>query len=185
MSQKSDPQYVHYILGGVIVVLIYVLVRVAILDPTETVAKEEYFKRESRLRMKNLKEAEVLWFQKHNKFTDNLDSLVHFIKTDDKVQKLMVGVDSLTKRSTNPFVKLTHGEFVPDSLYRTPKSQEFYAVKIDTSVQADTVINRQGKIVKIDSTVTLGSRYSIEDPDKYGSVGDLYNDALKNVLSWE
>jgi hypothetical protein len=185
MSQKSDPRYIHYILGGVIIVLIYVLAKVAILDPTETVAKEEYFKRESRLRMKNLKEAEVLWFQKHNKFTDNLDSLVNFIKTDAKVQKLMVGIDSLTKRTTNPFVKLSSGEFTPDSLFKTPKSQVFYKVMIDTSVNADTIINRTGKIVKIDSSITLGSRYSIEDPDKYGSVGDLYNDALKNVLSWE
>lgn len=185
MSQKSDPKYIHYILLGVILVLIYVLAKVAILDPTETVAKEEYFKRESRLRMKNLKEAEVLWFQKHNKFTDNLDSLVNFIKTDARVQKIMVGIDSLTKRPTNPFVKLSNGEFTPDSLFKTPKSQVLYKVMIDTSVQADTVINRAGKIVKVDSTITLGNRYTIEDPDDYGKVGDLYNDALKNVLSWE
>jgi hypothetical protein len=31
----------------------------------------------------------------------------------------------------------------------------------------------------------IGTKYYIEDPDGYGSVGSLSNDALKNTASWE
>jgi hypothetical protein len=52
-------------------------------------------------------------------------------------------------------------------------------------MSVDTTINRRGVVVKIDTTRLLGTKYFLEDPDGYGTVGDLFNDALKNTSSWE
>ncbi len=182
---KSDPWYSHAILYAIIVILIGLLVKVAILDPKEEVAAEKYNKNESRLRMTNLKEAQILWEKKNGHFTASLDSLINFIKNDPMVQKVRTGFDSLTRRSTDPFIKLTHGEFTADSLFRTPKSWQYYIVQIDTSEQSDTVVNRQGKILRVEKYTTIGKRYFIEDPDGYGTVGSLNDDALKNTTSWQ
>lgn len=181
----SDPWYTHAILYTVIVILAALLIKVAIIDPKEEVAEGKYNKIESRLRMKNLKEAQILWEKKFGHFTGSLDSLVEFIKNDKMVQQVRIGYDSLSRRSTDPFVKLTHGEFTPDSLSKTPKSWQFYVLQIDTSEQVDTVVNRQGKILRVEKHTVIGKRYSIEDPDGYGTVGSLNDDALKNASSWE
>lgn len=182
---KSDPWYVHAILYTVVVILVALLVKVAIIDPKDEVAAEKYNKTESRLRMKNLKEAQILWDKKFGRFAGSLDSLVTFIKSDPMVQKVRTGYDSLTRRSTDPFVALSHGEFNPDSLLRTPKSWQFYTLQIDTSEQVDTVVNRQGKVLRVEKYNVIGKRYFIEDPDGYGTVGSLSDDALKNTSSWE
>lgn len=182
---KSDPWYMHAILYTVIVLLVALLVKVAIIDPKEEVASEKFNKTESRLRMKNLKEAQILWEKKFGKFTSSLDSLVNFIKNDPMVQKVRTGFDSLSKRPTDPFVSLSHGEFTPDSLFRTPKSWQFFVMQIDTSEQVDTVVNQQGKVLRVEKYTVIGKRYMIEDPDGYGTVGSLMDDALKNTASWE
>lgn len=183
--QKSEPWYIHAGLYAVIVILVIVLIQVAIIEPKEIVNQEKYNRKESRLRMSNLKEAEVLYQKKYGKFTNNLDSLINFVKYDPMVDSIMTAVDTMTRRPANPFKNLTHGEFTPDSLFRSPKSYREYIVQIDTSMQIDTVINRQGKVLRVDSTVAIGSLYYIEDPDGYGTVGSLENEALKNTSSWE
>ena len=182
---KSDPWYTHAILYTVIVILAGLLIKVAIIDPKDEVAQEKYNKSESRLRMKNIKEAQILWEKKFGRFTGSLDSLVNFIKNDKMVQQVRSGFDSLSRRPTDPFVQLTHGEFTPDSLLRTPKSWQFYTLQIDTSEQVDTVVNRQGKVLRVEKYTVIGKRYFIEDPDGYGTVGSLNDDALKNTSSWE
>lgn len=182
---KSDPWYIHAILYTVIVLLVALLVKVAIIDPKDEVASEKYNKTESRLRMANLKEAQILWEKKFGKFTGSLDSLVNFIKSDPMVQKVRTGFDSLSKRPTDPFKNLSHGEFTPDSLFRTPKSWQFFVMQIDTSEQVDTVVNQQGKVLRVEKYTVIGKRYLIEDPDGYGTVGSLLDDALKNTASWE
>jgi hypothetical protein len=182
---KSDPWYIHAILYTVIVLLAALLVKVAIIDPKDEVASEKYNKTESRLRMANLKEAQILWEKKFGKFTGSLDSLVNFIKSDPMVQKVRTGFDSLSKRPTDPFKNLSHGEFTPDSLFRTPKSWQFFVMQIDTSEQVDTVVNQQGKVLRVEKYTVIGKRYLIEDPDGYGTVGSLLDDALKNTASWE
>ena len=182
---KSDPWYLHAGLYTLIVILIIILIKVAIIDPKAIINVENYNKKESRLRMHNLKEAEILYQKKFGSFCGNLDSLVNFIKTNKTVDSIMSAVDSITKRSSNPFSDLTDGKFTPDSLFRTPGSQKRYVVEVATSISADTVINRRGKILRIDSTTVIGSRYYIEDPDGYGTIGSLDNDALKNTASWE
>ena len=67
----------------------------------------------------------------------------------------------------------------------TPKSNKRFVVKVDTTVDIDTVINRRGRIVKIDTIVITGQRYVIRNPDSKDRIGDLFSDALKNTASWE
>jgi len=183
--QKPEPWYIHTGLYAVIVILIVVLIKVAIIDPKEVVVQEKFNKKESRLRMNNLKEAEILYQKKYGKFTDNLDTLINFIKHDPMIDSLMTAIDSATMKPANPFEELSNGEFTPDSLYKTPKSHQRYIVQIDTTLDVDTVINQRGKIIRVDSTIAIGKLYYIEDPDGYGTVGNLVNEALKNTPSWE
>ncbi|MCF8241286.1 MAG: hypothetical protein K9J16_07855 [Melioribacteraceae bacterium] len=185
MPRKSEPWYIHAVLYTIIVVLAYVLLQVAIINPSEVVEREKYFKEETRLRMANIREAEILWEKKHGQFTDNLDSLVYFVKNDTTVEKIITGFDTLTQRSTNPFKNLKHGEFNPDSLFYTPKSGSRFILKIDTTTSMDTILFSNGRIKAIDTLIVMGDRYLLEDPDGYGTIGDLYNDALKNAASWE
>lgn len=185
MAKKSEPWYIHAVLYVIIAILLYILIRVAIIDPTEYIANENYFRTESQLRMDNIRQAQILWERKNKQFTDKLEELVTFVKTDTTVNALIVGIDSLTNRSTNPFKDLTSGEFTPDSLSLSPKSGMTYSLKVDTTVTIDTVINRRGRIVKIDTTTVIGTLYLLECPDGYGSIGDLENQGLKNTASWE
>lgn len=184
-AQKQDQWYIHAAFYVVIGVLIYLLIQVVIVEPKEIVAFEKYNKTEARLRMKNLKEAELLYFKKNNKFTNNLDSLIDFIKTSPLVDSVINGFDSMLQRSSNPFVKLSHGEFTIDSLFTTPKSGERFVLSIDSAVSVDTVITPTGKLLRVDTNLVMGLRYRIEDPDGYGYIGDLTNEALKNTASWE
>ena len=185
MRSKSDPWYIHAALYLVIAILTILLVKVAIIDPRAYVETEKYNKTESRLRMDNIKEAEILWEKKNGNYTDNLDSLISFVKYDPYVDSIINSFDSLTMKIANPFEPLSHGEFTPESLKFSPKTHSQYILQIDTSVAVDTVINRFGKITKIDTTITLGTKYYLEDPDGYGSIGSLESDALKNTASWE
>lgn len=184
MISKTDPWYVHAGLYAVIIVLIYILIQVAIVQPKEIVALDKYYKEETRARMKNIKEAEILYQKKFGKFTNDLETLVNFINSP-YVDSIRQGFDTLLRRSTDPFIKLSHGEFTPESLYRTPRSQQFFILLIDTSINVDTVVTPSGRILRIDTNIVIGSRYKLEDPDGHGTIGDLNNDALKNTASWE
>lgn len=182
---KSEPWYIHAALWVVIVILSYILIRVAIIDPTEYVAQEKHFKQESRLRMNNLRQAEILYAEKYDRFSGSIDSLKAFVKSDTSVINLMNGVDSLSGKSTNPFKVLANGTFNFDSLYATPKSFSPYILQVDTTVNVDTIINRRGRITSIDTSIVIGTKYFIKDPDGYGSIGSLSSAALKNTASWE
>lgn len=185
MAEKQDPWYLHVGLYVVIALLVVYLAKIAIIDPQEIVAYEKYCKDESRLRMKNIKEAQVLYNQRFGKFTNNIDSLINFISKDSAVQALKTGYDSTMNRSTNPFWKLTTGEFNAESLRVAPKSGQPYLIQIDTSITFDSVINQNKRLLRIDTIKKIGTRYVVEDPDGYGKIGDLNNDALKNTASWE
>ena len=80
--------------------------------------------------MSNLKSAEILWEKKHGQFTDNLDSLVYFLKTDATVQEAIAGWDSITNRTTNPFDTLTNGDLTWDSLFASPKNYGRYILAV-------------------------------------------------------
>lgn len=184
MNLKSEPWYIHGILYAIIFILAYVLVRVAIIEPSDMLEKEQYYKEEGRARMMNLKEAQILWQQKKGSFTDNLDSLINFISSP-YVQKVRSQVDSISNKSKDPFKALTSGDFVAESLFFSPKTHTRFIVQIDTSVARDTVIDRTGRIVKVDSSRVIGGRYVIQNPDSKDKIGDLYSEALKNTASWE
>ena len=184
-SQAGDSWYVHAALYLVIAILSVLLIKIAIIDPKDAVEQDKFWKTESRLRMNNIKAAEILYQKKFGNYTDNLDKLLTFIKSDSYVDSVMNAFDSLTMKPANPFRPLSNGEFYPDSLMNSPKSFQDYVLQIDTSVSIDTTINRRGVVINIDTTVVVGTKYFIEDPDGYGTVGDLYNDALKNTSSWE
>lgn len=185
MSKRSEPWYIHAVLYVVIIVLAYLLVKVAIIDPNRVMEQERYFKAESRLRMSNIREIEKLYEEKHDQYTDDADTLLQFVKNDPFVDSVMAGYDTLTQRSTNPFKDLTHGAFTPESLFHAPKSGEPYIIAVDTTAEYDSVIDRRGRLVKVDTNITIGERYVIEDPDGYGTIGDLYSDAKQNTASWE
>jgi len=182
---NEDPWYVHAALYAVILILVGVLIKVAILDPQEIIETEKYVKKESRLRMTNLKHAEILYEKKFGRFTDNLDTLINFIKNDKFVDSIRKSIDPMTNKSSDPFVALSHGEFTPESLFTTPRTGQRFIVKIDTIVTKDTVVTPRGKVLRVDVKTLIGTRYYIEDPDGNGTVGSLDNDALKNTASWE
>jgi len=184
-SQAGDPWYIHAALYLVIAILAVILIKVAILDPKDAVEQEKFWKTESRLRMNNIKAAQILHQKKFGNYIDNLDKLISFVKEDKFVDSVVNAFDSLTMRPANPFKPLSHGEFTPESLKLSPKSFQPYILQIDTSISVDTTINRRGVVVKVDTVRVLGTKYFLEDPDGYGTVGDLFNDAKKNTSSWE
>jgi hypothetical protein len=184
-STAGDPWYIHAALYLVIAILSVLLIKIAIIDPKNAVEQERFWRTESRLRMNNIKAAEILYQSKFGNYTDDLQKLITFIKTDNFVDSVMNAFDSLTMKPANPFKPLSNGEFTPESLMHSPRSFQEYILQIDTSLTVDTTINRRGVVIKIDSTLVLGTRYYLEDPDGYGTVGDLNSDALKNTSSWE
>lgn len=195
MSKKAEPWYLHAGLWAVIVILVVVLIQVSITEPTEILRTKKYNKTESRLRMTNIKHAQILYEQKYDKFSDNLDTLVNFIRNDSSVLYLMAAFDTVKVyridgdttilKSRNPFSDLVSGPFSYDSLYTSPRSGKLFIVQIDTLLEIDTVINRRGSIVKIDSITTIGKRYLIQSPDSDDKIGDVNSDALLNTESWE
>jgi hypothetical protein len=58
-------------------------------------------------------------------------------------------------------------------------------MKVDSSVVSDTVVNPAGKVLRVEKKTVIGTKYYIEDPAGYGTIGSLDNDALKNTASWE
>ncbi len=157
MRKKSEPWYIHGAIYLVIAILVYVLIKVAIIDPTEYIHTENYNRSESQLRMDNIRQAQIQWERQNENYSDNLEDLISFIKTDSNVNALIVGIDTLTNRSTNPFKNLNVGSFEADSLLFSPKSHSRYIVKVDTNTSIDTVINRRGKIVRVDTNTVIGS----------------------------
>ena len=184
-SQTGDPWYIHAALYLVIAILTIVLIKVAIIDPNDAVEQDRFWRTESRLRMNNIKAGQILFQKKFGNYTDDLNKLVQFIREDKFVDSVMNAFDSLTMKPSNPFKPLSHGEFTPESLKLSPRTFQPYILQIDTSISIDTTINRRGAVVKVDTNRVLGTKYFLEDPDGYGTVGDLTNDALKNTSSWE
>ncbi len=174
ISTRKEPTYIHVILLLIAAGLIYLLIQVAIVEPSNIMELEKYYKAESRQRMINIKEAEVLYKNKFGKFTGSLDSLFNFINNDPSVRE----------KKDSIFVNLKSGSFVLDSIRFSPKSHSQYLLQIDTSTSIDTVVNQRGKFLRVDTTVVIGARYLLECPDGYGSIGDLKNDLKINVPSW-
>lgn len=195
--KRSEPWYIHAGLIVVILVLLYFLIQVAIVVPKDKIAKEKYYTEESHRRMDNIRQAQILWEKEKDSFTDNLDSLIHFMKTNEFVKTMIDSVDTLTNREMDPFVELTEFEpfvndsgdtlfpFQPDTLKYSPRTHSEYILQIDIDTTYDSIITQRGRLKGVDTTIVKGTRYYLECPDGYGTVGDLYSDALKNAASWE
>lgn len=173
-SYKSEPAYLHIVLILIIVGLTYLLIQVAILEPQRVIEQERYWKEESRLRMANIKQLELLYKEKNGKYIDSFDSLFAFFKKSSDIQSK---VDSL-------FKPLKQGQFVLDSIRWSPKSHTQYILQIDSSFYVDSVFTRTGRFLRLDTVVTMGEIYYLECPDGYGSIGDLNNPAKVNQTSW-
>ncbi|MDY0082782.1 MAG: hypothetical protein RBR74_06345 [Ignavibacteriaceae bacterium] len=184
-KKNEDPWYLHAGLYLIIAILTVLLIKVAVLDPQEHIDKENYLKKETRLRMVNLKEAQILWQRKNGSFTGSLDGLINFIKNDKYVDSVRNAFDSLRQKSADPFKVLSDGTFTPDSLFLSPKINQRFTMGIDSTVVSDTIINPSGKVLRVEKKTIKGTKYYIEDPAGYGSIGSLDNEALKNTASWE
>jgi len=184
-SKNEDPWYIHAGLYFIVAILTFLLIKVAVIDPSAEVEAEKYYKVETRLRMANLKEAQILFQKKNGAFTASLDKLIDFIKNDRFVDSVVNAFDSLTMKPANPFKNLSDGTFTADSLFLSPKTYQRFVMNIDTSIISDTVVNPAGKVLRVDTKTVIGTKYYIEDPNGYGTIGSIDNDALKNTASWE
>ena len=143
-----------WVLRAIIIILVGVLVYV-IYEPYQMMTAEEMYKKESRLRMMNLRTAELYFLSKSNYYTESIDSLVQYIKTDSL----------LVANRDSTFKPLTSGQFSPDSLLYTPKNHRPYKLKADNA--------------------TAIKKYLLECPDGYGSIGSLTDESRINKGSWE
>ena len=184
-SKNDDPWYLHAGLYLIVAILTFLLIKVAVIDPSAEVEAENYFKTETRLRMANLKEAQILFDKKNGAFTGDLNKLINFVKNDRFVDSVINAFDSLTMKSANPFSNLSDGTFTPDSLFYSPKTHEQFVMKIDSSEAVDSVVTPSGKLLRVERKTLIGKKYYIEDPNGYGTIGSLDNEALKNTASWE
>ena len=109
------------ILKSIIVILTAVLVYV-IYEPFQIQAEEESFRAESRLRMVNIRAAELQFIGVHGRYASTLDSVVAFIES----------LPDSIKATT--FAAPRGGTFTPQSLLTAPKSNRPYTlVTVDTS----------------------------------------------------
>lgn len=110
------------ILKGVIVVLLGILLYV-LYQPYQIREEEEAFRRESRARMINIRQGQLLHIGANSRYAESLDSLVAFIRTRP---------DSLVAAYFQP---LTMSAFVPESLLHTPKTWRPYQLTaVDTTI---------------------------------------------------
>jgi len=105
------------IIGLLTAVLVYV-----IYEPYQIQAEDESFRAESRLRMINIRAAQLQFIGLNGRYASTLDSVVSFIGTlPDSIR-------------TTAFVALSSGSFTPQSLLTAPKSNRPYTlVTVDTS----------------------------------------------------
>ncbi|MBK7866298.1 MAG: hypothetical protein IPJ75_04495 [Ignavibacteriales bacterium] len=177
----SDHQ--HYFNIGFIIILAVALLKVAYIDPKKYSEQEENFKTESRLRMYNLRSAQKAYFDKNERFCGNIDELIGFLRSLGLDSTLTLGSDSL--ESEFVFRPLSNGKFVIDSLKFSPKIYLPYSFALDSARVIDSVFAENGDFIRVDTTFTPGNRFKITDPSGYGSVGNLFFDALKYSASWE
>jgi hypothetical protein len=184
-NKNEDPWYLHVGLYVIIAILTVLLIKVAVIDPKSEIDTQNYLKKETRLRMANLKEGQILFEKRYGSFTGSLGELINFIKTDKFVDSVVNAFDSLTMKPANPFKELTDGKFTPDSLFTSPKTYERFVMKIDSAEVIDSVVTPAGKFLRAEKKIVKGTKYYIEDPNGFGSIGSIDNDALKNTASWE
>ena len=86
MIKKSEPWYIHAALYVIIAILVYVLIRVAIVDPTEYIQNENYNRTESQLRMDNIRQAQILWARENENFSDDLATVHRDVRLSREIR---------------------------------------------------------------------------------------------------
>jgi hypothetical protein len=153
MTERVKPRG-SIILKIIIVLLLGVLVY-TIWEPFEHVRVEEQNMQESRLRMSNLRNAQMFYHRQYSTYQSDIDSLLRWIQTDSLV----------VAKSDSLFKPLSDGIFEPESLRFSPRSHQTYSIAVD------------------DTSST--KRYLIECPDGYGSIGSLTDVSMLHRGSWE
>ncbi|MEX0602265.1 MAG: hypothetical protein WD295_02920 [Bacteroidota bacterium] len=148
-ESKGSP-----ILKAVIAILLGVLVYV-VYEPYQIREKEDRYRRESRARLINIRNAQLQHISEKGLYAPSIDSLVAYIK--DRI--------SAGALSGQNFQPLTTGPFVPESLLHTPGSLRPY------------------QVTSVDTTII--KKYVVIDPDGFGRIGSLTDDARVNKASWE
>lgn len=153
MIGKPKPKG-SVVLKVIIVLLIGVLVY-TIWEPFDIVRTEAQQRTESRLRMGNIRNAQMFHYAQYQAYLKDLDSLIYWIQTDSLV---------IAKRDSI-FTPLITGVFEPESLKYSPRSHEPYKLEVD------------------DTSTT--HRYLIQCPDEFGFVGSLDDVSQLHRASWE
>lgn len=148
-ESKGSP-----ILKAIIVVLFGVLIYV-LYQPYKIREQEELYKKESRVRMLDIRAAQLMYISEYGKYAKTIDSLVAYINIKAAASAVPEGT----------FKPLSMSPFVPESLLHTPGSWSPY------------------EITAVDTTVI--KKYVVNDPDGYGSIGSLTDDSRVNKASWE
>ncbi len=153
MSVYQQPKG-SIIYKAIIVVLVGLLIYV-IYEPYQIREQERQFRHESRLRMLNVREAQLQHINRFFRYNSSVDSLVQFIR------------DSLIAQNINleRFRPLSHGLFTPESLLYSPRTHRPY-------------------ILMADDTSRI-KKYFLQCPDGHGSIGSMDDDTRVNKASWE
>ncbi len=151
----GQPKPKGSIILKIVIVLLFGVLVYTIWEPFEIIKTQEQQRTESRLRMANIRNAQMFYFTQYQTYQKDLDSLVYWIQTDSL---------AVAKRDSL-FKPLITGVFEPESLKYSPRSHEQYALAVD------------------DTSTT--HRYFLECPDGYGFVGSLEDVSQLHRASWE
>jgi hypothetical protein len=143
------------LLNKVIIVILLAVLIYVIYEPYKIREQEEFYKRESRTRMLNIRAAQLQYINRFFRYNTSLDSLVQFIHDSVMAKGSWQGI----------FLPLSNGLFVPESLLHSPKSLRPYELSV----------NDTSRIKK----------YLLVCPDGYGSIGSITDDSRVNKASWE
>lgn len=181
--KKFYKDYQSFINPGLIIILGLFLLKVAYFDPLHLTQLEESNKKEARNRLHNLRTAQRAYVEKYGHFSGNIDELINFVKTAEAgiVLGNIKGLDS----SLFSFRTDEEGVLRADSLKYSTKVHQPFTILLDSVKVIDSVFSEKGKFIRVDTSITRGTRFKIVDPSGYGSIGNLYFDALKYSASWE
>lgn len=152
---RKQPFGIVDVLLIVVIIGLTISLWYVIWSPGRQLAFEEDMKWESRARMSALRTAQIEYYHEKETYASDMDTLIHFVRDSLSQQR----IDSVFTKQ----LYLTAFSF--DSIRHTPKSLRPY-------------------VLAVDDTSAL-HRYSIVDPDGYGTVSSLLNADDHNRASWE